>query len=272
MLDRSEHGWTWIINLNQPNMSQMFKPVGSRQLLSKTVEEEIVAAIRANGLTPGTRLPTEHELCAQFGVSRTVLREALRMLSARGLVTIEKGRGIFVSQITADTIVNSLQLYLSTRSGLDSAFDLVHARQVLEPPVAALAALNHTDQEAEALKEAFSKMKKGEEDLAELPHLDMAFHLAVAKASGNPLFPLLLKPIHQLMQQIVPSVYETVAEAKEVAMAWHAQILDAILRRDANAASEAMARHLEFSEEHTRQVHGVQKTDGKPVRVEQRSG
>lgn len=145
------------------------------------------------------KLPTELELCEQFGVSRTVLREALRMLSARGLVVIQRGRGMFVSQITADTVANTLHSYLSTRSGVDSTSYLVRTLQVMEPPVAALEAMNYDSEGASALKTAFDGMKLAGGDFAELAHLDTAFHLAVATAAGNPLIPLLFEPIRQFM-------------------------------------------------------------------------
>ena len=78
-----------------------FSPVKKPQSLSKYVESEIEAAIRSRRFTPGSKLPSENLLCEQFGVSRTAIREAIRMLNARGMVDVYKGRGVFVSHVSA---------------------------------------------------------------------------------------------------------------------------------------------------------------------------
>ena len=77
---------------------KIFNSVGNKELLSQKVAAEIENAIISKKIPPGDRLPSELELCSQFGVSRTAVREALRTLSAKGMISIEKGRGIFVKK------------------------------------------------------------------------------------------------------------------------------------------------------------------------------
>ncbi|RPI04879.1 MAG: FadR family transcriptional regulator [Ignavibacteriae bacterium] len=232
----------------------MFEPVGKRKLLSKMVEGQIEEAIRSKAVLPGEKLSSEQELCEQFKVSRTALREALRMLAARGLVVIMKGKGIYVQNISAETVTDPIYLYLQMQSESNYILDVIPARQIIEPPIAALAAMNHTEEDAQRLKKDLNDLKNSNGDYEELSRLDMLFHLDIAKASENQLVPLLLEPIHRLAPRIKSSVYATVIDAKQIAVEWHEKILTAILNRDATNARLAMVRHLEIAEQHDKQI------------------
>lgn len=233
---------------------KIFVSVGKRSLLSNIVVSQIEKTIRSKTLLPGAKLPSELVLCEQFGVSRTAVREALRTLSARGLVTIMKGKGIFVQNISSETVTDPIQLYFEMRLQRDYVLDIVHARQIIEPPIAASAAFHYTEEDAEKLKKDQYNLVHSNGDYKELSRLDMLFHLDVAKASENSLIPLILEPIHRLIPQIKSSVYATVADAKQSAVEWHQKILTAILQRDAESARNAMVRHLEIAEQHTEQM------------------
>jgi GntR family transcriptional repressor for pyruvate dehydrogenase complex len=233
---------------------KMFITVEKRILLSNIVVSQIEEAIRSKALVPGEKLPSELALCQQFGVSRTAIREALRTLSGRGLITILKGKGIFVQNISAETVTDPIQFYLEMQLQRDYVLDVVHARQIIEPPIAASAALHHTEEDAEKLKKDQYDLVHSEGDYEELSRLDMLFHLDIAKASENSLIPLILEPIHRLIPQIKSSVYATVTDAKKSAVEWHDKILTAILHKDAEGARTAMIRHLEIAEQHTEQM------------------
>jgi Transcriptional regulators len=241
----------------------MFISVGNKSLLSNIVVSQIEKTIRSKVLLPGAKLPSELVLCQQFGVSRTAVREALRTLSARGLITIMKGKGIFVQNISAKTVTDPIQLYLEMQLQRDYVLDVVHARQIIEPPIAASAALHHTEEDAEKLKKDHYDLVHSDGDYKELSRLDMLFHLDIAKASENSLIPLILEPIHRLTPQIKSSVYATVTDAKKSAVEWHEKILSAILRRDAESARTAMIRHLEIAEQHTELMLQKQQTTEK---------
>jgi Transcriptional regulators len=241
----------------------MFISVGKKSLLSNIVVSQIEKTIRSKVLLPGAKLPSELVLCQQFGVSRTAVREALRTLSARGLITIMKGKGIFVQNISSETVTDPIQLYLEMQLQRDYVLDVVHARQIIEPPIAASAALHHTEEDAEKLKKDQYDLVHSDGDYKELSRLDMLFHLDIAKASENSLIPLILEPIHRLTPQIKSSVYATVTDAKKSAVEWHEKILSAILRRDAESARTAMIRHLEIAEQHTELMLQKQQTTEK---------
>jgi GntR family transcriptional repressor for pyruvate dehydrogenase complex len=239
----------------------MFQPVGKTRLLSKLVESQIEEAIRTKVVLPGEKLSSEQELCTQFKVSRTALREALRMLAARGLIVIMKGKGIYVQNISAETVTDPIYLYLQMQRESNYILDVIHARQIIEPPIAASAALYHTEEDAKRLQKDLNDLKEYDGDYKELSRLDMLFHLDIARASENPLVPLLLEPIHRLAPRIKSSVYATVIDAKQLAVEWHEKILTAILNRDAENARLAMIRHLEIAEQHDKQIVQQQKRD-----------
>jgi GntR family transcriptional repressor for pyruvate dehydrogenase complex len=243
----------------------IFTPVGKRTLLSNVVEAQIEEAIRTKALLPGMRLPSEAGLCLQFKVSRTAVREALRMLSARGLINIIKGKGIFVQNISVETVTDPIHLYLEMQLERNYVLDVVHARQIIEPPIAASAALHHTSEDAVKLTKDLNDLIESDGDYEELSRLDMLFHLDIAKASENSIIPLLLEPIQRLAPRIKSSVYATVADAKKSAIEWHKKILDAILNSDSEGAREAMTRHLEIAEQHDRQILLQKRMENNPT-------
>jgi GntR family transcriptional regulator, transcriptional repressor for pyruvate dehydrogenase complex len=218
-------------------------------LLSKTIAAKIEEAIRLKQVVTGEKLPSEQELCEQFGVSRTAIREALRLVSGKGLLSIQKGKGIFVKGISADSVTNPLRSYLLYKNLHNSALDVIHARQIIEPPISAYAATHHTQEDELILKHDIELLRAFEGEKEELARMDMAFHLHIAEASHNIVMPLILDPIHQLMPEIKTAVYATNYNAKESAVVWHSKIVEEIIAGDPDRAFAAMAQHLRIAEE-----------------------
>lgn len=203
------------------------------------------------------------ELCGQFSVSRTAVREALRTLSAKGLIEVIKGKGIFVSKSTPDVLTDQMHRYLQLNVERDFVIDIVHVRQIIEPEMAALAASRHTREDEERLKGDLEQFQSCEGPFAQLALLDMQFHLDIAKASQNSIMPLLLAPIHKLEPEIKSSVYATNRDARESALLWHRQILDAILSGDPEKAKLTMREHLKIAEQHAEIMLSVKQTSSK---------
>jgi GntR family transcriptional regulator, transcriptional repressor for pyruvate dehydrogenase complex len=244
--------------------TSLFQKVGTRRLLSHTVVEQIEQAIKDRRLDPGMRLPSEMELCKSFGVSRTAVREALGMLSARGLVTIEKGKGMFVNTLSAAAVTDPLRLYLSMNYQKVFVLDVIRARQAIEPSIAAVAAAQRTAGDIDTLHRDVEELRHASEDYLQLAGLDMTFHLDIARASQNPLLPLIIDPIHRLMPEIKSSIYATVGHARESALEWHTRITERIVAKDVAGARDTMVEHLRIAEEHARQTLQAQthKTQG----------
>lgn len=243
------------------NKNSVFKPLESREPINKLIAQQIEQAILEKRYQPGSKLPSENELCDQFGVSRTSVREALTTLEAQGLIDIVKGKGMFVRQISSETVVAPLQNYLKLSFDRSYVLDLVHARQIIEPAIASYAALNYKERDLMLLQKNIKELKSCEGGYLELANLDASFHMLLAHSSQNVIVPLLLAPIHRLMPELKSSVYKTVGDAKESAIVWHQKILDAVITRDAKAAESAMSEHLKIAEQHTVQMLQSIKTD-----------
>jgi len=237
----------------------VFSPLEAREKISSVISHQIEKAILDKKYSPGSKLPSENELCDQFGVSRTSVREALGALEAQGLIVIIKGKGMFVNKLSSETVTNPLQKYLKHTTDRNYVLDLVHARQIIEPAIAFFAAINHNDDDIVRLEEDIKKLTVCKGGYLELANLDTMFHLNLARASRNRVMPLLLDPIHKLIPEIKSTVYETIGEAKESALVWHQKILDAVIKRDGKKAKLAMEQHLKIAEEHAERMLASQK-------------
>ncbi|HSQ74523.1 MAG TPA: FadR/GntR family transcriptional regulator [Bacteroidota bacterium] len=245
----------------------MFKNLGSRRLLSHSIEEQIEMAIRERKLVPGQKLPTEMELCKTFGVSRTVMREALRVLHSRQLILIQKGKGMFVNAMTAASVTDPMSLYLSLNFDESYVLDVIHARQAIEPSIAALAAEHRTPEQLISMHDNMRKLEVMVPGSPDLAAIDMEFHMLVARASGNLLMPLVVEPIHRLMPKIKLTIYGVVHDAKQSALQYHANVLAAIEAQDVNGARQAMTDHLLVAEHHSRLMLEARKEKQQSVPV-----
>jgi GntR family transcriptional regulator, transcriptional repressor for pyruvate dehydrogenase complex len=221
-----------------------------RLLLSKSVEQALAQAISQRRFVTGEKLPTELELCKQFGVSRTVIREAVTSLQAKGLIAVRKGKGIFVKELTGASVADPLHFYLQMNFARSAVLDLVRARRMIEPEIAALAAVNRTPEDLARLKEDLARLGECADDHSALARFDTQFHVDIARATGNPLLPVLMEPIHRMMPEVKSSVYAAIADAKQSARTLHQRIFRAIVAGKPEAARQEMVRHLQTAERH----------------------
>ena len=160
-------------------------------------------AILEQRLEPGDRLPSERELGEQFGVSRTVVREAVRALVAKGVIEVISGSGLRIAEASPRTVRESLSLYLHN-STLD--YERMHeVRAVLEVHMAGMAAERSSEDDLRVLTSAHEAMARAVDDgrsAEELAILDLEFHRAMARATHNELFLLLLDSIGEGLLEI----------------------------------------------------------------------
>ena len=233
-------------------MQHMFKSIGSTRTLGQEIVEMIEQNILDRKLVSGQKLPTEKELGEMFGVSRTALREALQMLSAKGLITIRKGSGIYVNDFASMDASKNLSLYLELNFDKAYALHLVHVRQIYEPEIARLAATHRTDADLDILTmnlEAFS-----DENISSKRHaeLDLEFHSKIAAACGNPIIFLIMEPIINLMPKIKSLIFSKVRHNVIYnALDCHQKIFDQIKARNPEGAAIAMRDHLKIAEQDT---------------------
>lgn len=232
----------------------MFNPLDKRVSIKDMIASQIEDAILEKKYLPGSKLPSENELGNMFGVSRTSVREAVQVLQTQGLVTIEKGKGIFVKNISSESVSNNILKFLEHRFEGDYYFDLIHARQIIEPGIAYLAALNRTDEDLIKLEKDITDISNNDGDHVKHAEYDMSFHMHIAKATHNKLLPLLLNPIHRLMPSVKTKILSNIDEAKEAAVVWHTKIFEKIKNQDPEGAQNAMVAHLKIAEKHIEQA------------------
>ncbi len=215
-------------------MSDLFRPVRNDRL-SDRVAQQLLAMMRAGELPAGARLPPEGQLAEQLGVSRGILREALTVLQARGMLRRTPKEGTFVTGVGESGLGQSLasQLRAATYQ------DLLEFREVMECRVVQNAVLRATDADIQALRE----MLEAGYDSASVQSPDYYFHYRLAELSGNALFMAFIDTYYDLIHEMKAATLRDEKRVGEVQKE-HLRIVDAIARRSERAAVNAVRQHL----------------------------
>ena len=227
-----------------------FSRIRREPRLSDRVAGLLLETIVAHDLQPGDRLPSERELGEQFGVSRTVIREAVRALAAKGLIEARSGSGLRVAAVDASAVSESMSLYL--RGGTVEYPKVHEVRRLLEVEIAGLAAERATEGALKRMRKLCEQMEAALGDVERAARLDLAFHRAVAIATSNELYLLLLDSIGEALLEIRRNNLQTGAASET--MRAHRRIVVRVAAKDAAGARRAMAEHLDQVEEHWRKA------------------
>jgi GntR family transcriptional regulator, transcriptional repressor for pyruvate dehydrogenase complex len=223
-----------------PQEARLLEPI-RRSRIYEHIVEQIQALISDGKLRPGDQLPPERALAETFKVSRTSVREALRALEMSGLVEGRQGGGTFVKTPSAHDLVQPLASVLL--AGKQQLADVLEVREVLEPGLACLAAERASDDqiaEMEAILERQAeRVRRGET----YPDEDTAFHHTIALAAGNPLVLRLVGVVMDLLHEVRAGYLQGGGRPTR-SLADHHRILDAIKRRDGEAARQATLEHI----------------------------
>jgi GntR family transcriptional repressor for pyruvate dehydrogenase complex len=220
-------------------MDDLFSKIGTGLTLSQKIERKIEEAIREKKLLPGQKLPTEKELCTQFAVSRTALREALRRLSARGLLDIRKGSGIYITELKIEDAINSLHLFYDLRFNSDLILKIIEVRRLFEPEIARLAARNRTDEDISILRRNQSELEKCNPDNTQLEvDLINRFHMNLSKSTGNPIVIISMEPVYSLLPRMRNLIYGNIEGEKEYTLKYQDELLKALEIKDSTKAYE----------------------------------
>ncbi|MEY2617918.1 MAG: hypothetical protein RL522_920 [Pseudomonadota bacterium] len=212
--------------------------------LSDRVADQLARRIESGELGPDQRLPTEQQLSERFGVSRTVVREAVSRLKSMGLLVSRQGAGVFVAPRDR---ARALAFDPSVLQSLDSVVQVVEVRRALEGEVAALAAERITPAGARALRAALDTLDAAVAAGSDGVEEDLAFHRSIAQATGNPQFERLLAFLEQYQRDAmrVTRANESMHGAfMRAVRREHEAIASAVIAGDANAARRAAARHM----------------------------
>lgn len=222
-----------------------FREIGSKDRLVDRVVDEIERLIVGGTLAPGVKLPPERDLAEQLGVSRTILREAVRILAAKGLVQTQHGIGTSVRQLTSQQVVEPLGLYLRAQgNGTISFADLHQVRSILEVEIAGLAACQATVGELARLRVIFEGMEAAQENIELLAVRDTEFHRTLARMTHNPLLIVLMDSIRDLLQEYIALV-TVYLDPQEENIPLHQHLLERIEARDVEGARQAMRGNLD---------------------------
>lgn len=219
----------------------MYEPIQTERLYERIVSQ-IENRIEAGELKVGDQLPAERELAEQFAVSRTAVREAVKALRQKGLVEIRPGRGTFITNGTSDTIRHSLSMLMKIGVANGSG-NLVEVREILEPEIAALAATRITDEYIASMHGAVKTMDTALDNVDVFVEADLDFHLSLAEGTQNPIIPILMDSIIDLLREQRRRIGLTKGGLQR-GQVHHKKILDAVTRHDADAARQAMQDHL----------------------------
>jgi len=194
----------------------------------------------------GQRLPSEAELCGELGVSRSSLREAVRMLAALGVLVVRHGSGTYVSELRAADIVSSLHMTVGLLP-LDGLLEIYELRRVLESHAAGQAAARMDDTVIPELDAVLVELEATDHP-GRVSELDHRFHTLVAEAAGNPTLAALLSVFRRRSRdyQIFGSPGD--AQVKQISDRGHRAIYRAMRERNPGAATAAAADHVAQTE------------------------
>lgn len=221
----------------------MYTPIQSVRVFEQ-VAEQIEKRILDGELRSGDRLPTERHLAEQFHVSRTAVREAMKILAQKGLVDMRPGRGTIVIDGANAAMQDSIDLVMKLRLGeVGGSNNLVEVREILEIEIAALAAARATEKEIAAMREAVKVMDESLDDADAFIAADNRFHEALAQATQNTLIFILVNSIVNLLSEQRKQIFD-VEGGPQRGQIHHKRILESVIRRDPQAARDTMRSHL----------------------------
>jgi GntR family transcriptional repressor for pyruvate dehydrogenase complex len=213
--------------------------------LTDRVCEALVQLIGGEDFPPGSRLPSEMKMASRFGVSRTVIREAVSRLKSEGLVESRQGSGVFVRERNMDS---PFRIDPAIMDSIHSVLQVVELRQVLEGEIAALAAKRRTTAQMAAIRQALQHI---DDDVAAGSNgvdADIVFHRSIAEATGNPHFLALIEFLFNFLRNATRTtrgIEATKAALTEQVKDEHRAIVEAISRQDSEAARAAARTHME---------------------------
>jgi len=223
-----------------------FRMIGRKDGLVDQVVQAIEAQILSGRLGVGARLPAERDFSERLGVSRPVVREAVRILTTRGLLDTRHGVGTTVRAVSRDEIVKPLTLFLRARGEEISIQHLHQVRSILEVENAGLSAENAVAGDIEDLRRICHEMQEARAEPAAFSIKDSEFHRRLSETTHNPLLILLLASIHDMMRE-VRSLVAKCGGLYERVMPTHLRILESVVSHDAAGARAAMRDHLEIA-------------------------
>ena len=209
----------------------------STRKVTYQVQAQLKELVLSGAFGPGERLPSERDLIEALGVSRTAIREGLRVLEGLGLVVIRHGSGVYVGERLPDVYEDGTQIP-TLRLRKKTTEDLIDVRLIVEPEISALAALRATARDVERLRQDVEQLKT---DLGRIkrPPTDLGFHLNLCKAAHN-------KPLLVIFQWVIQFYAKSGQLPQQRDIEDHERVYAAVRDRHPETARAAMAAHLQW--------------------------
>ena len=236
-----------IANLSSLGEGAAIEPLEREQRLYERVVEKVLELISSGAWKSGYRLPPERELSEAFGVSRTVVREAVKALEARGVLESATGSGVSVRGVDFIMLSRSFETYVQLSNQDDFEIRLNEVRRVLEVEMVALAASRATPEQRAQLHEIYQQMRAGDKNAKQMAELDFRLHMTLAEATQNELFKVLLAPLINQLRDHITLTWEGFPRPVNLVHEQHEAIVAAVESGDPEAARQAMIKHLVFS-------------------------
>lgn len=230
-------------NNEDQNGAVLIRSQSTVEKMVKILSDYLMDGLMSSELKPGDKLPTDRVLSATYEVPRSTVREALKVLSAMGLIQILPGQGTFIASEPTDFFL--VPLSWTFLIGQQNTEHIIAVRNILEVESARLAAKEALDADLEALTREYGEMKEAYKtaDFKSFLDLDVEFHMAIAKCSQNPIIHSLLHTSRKLLSYISKSGMVTVTHLDEIYKE-HSAIYTAIVKKDPTLAAKSMSRHL----------------------------
>jgi DNA-binding FadR family transcriptional regulator len=228
-------------------MTEQTVPRLQRKTLAQQAAENLVEFIERQRLAPGSILPSEGQLATQLGVSRPILREALRTLEATGVVEVVNGKGAIVKPLTGEVLTGFF--YRAARSRREAILEILELRKGIEVQAATLAAERRTAEDIDLLRDKVGQMRRHCQNQDVYGERDIELHLLIARASGNTILFHLVESLRGVLEEAnrerhllrPPARPELMEETQQS----HERIVESIAAGDAAAAAAAMACHFD---------------------------
>ena len=217
--------------------------------LAKQVSEKLMEYIGERKLEPGDRLGTELEIAETMNVSRSTVREAIKILVSRNILEVRQGSGTYISG-QRGIVEDPLGLRL-IHDRFKLTWDLLEFRMMIEPQIAYLAARNAQPEQIRELEQLCEQMEQMDAENRERSWPDTRFHICIAEASGNLVAPNLIPIIQEAIDLFI---HYTNREKTRETVATHRDILEGIRQRDPEWARDMMQMHLLYNRQEQRRV------------------
>lgn len=213
-------------------------------LLSDEITEKIENKIKKMEI--GEKLPSERKMAEEFGVSRNMLRESLRVLSDKGIIEILPGKGAYVANKQKDRLADHLEQIIFENT--NSLMDLVEVRRVVEMEVCLKAVKVATADDILTLETIYRKMEETRGNVKSFNEADMEFHLQIAKASHNSIYPLLLSALYNISEKKIFGITELYPTRVDSAQREHRALIDAIRNHDRKMVKSVAIKHFNIKD------------------------